>query len=125
MYWAWVIVLYAVRGAAPFDRLDVSLRGVISGYLAGGMAGGAVVGLLWPIAKVRIGAYLTATIAAGFALAGLIIAMEGMPQHWGADTWTVLTVMALGLGISLGGSLWKAASSVSSSSSLPDHTSKA
>jgi hypothetical protein len=110
LYSAWVSIIYALNGTAPFDRVGISPDDAIGLYLGGGAVCGAVVGLLWPLAKSRAGAYLTATIAAAFGALGLGCAMEGMPQHWGPDVWTGLSVMAICAGVGFGGSLWRAAS---------------
>jgi len=110
VYSAWVAVLYVLRGSAPFDRLSTSLGNVVLFYVCIGPICGAIVGLMWPLAKVRVGAYLTSIIASAFLAFGIYFSLQGWPQKWDIHTWMAFPLLTLIFGFAFGNSLWKAAS---------------
>lgn len=52
---AWVLLLRAQAGAAPFDRLNTTLSATVVGYYLGGAVGGLLIGLAWPLRQWLIG----------------------------------------------------------------------
>ncbi len=70
-YCVYVLALYLARGNTPFERVGYSLPTLMGLYVFGGVAGGAIVGVLLPLAKWRLGASLIGALAGlplGFAL---------------------------------------------------------
>ena len=60
---AWAIGVFIVVGAAPFESVGASVLAVTMMYLAGGVLGGAVVGLALPWVRSRVGAYVVGVLA--------------------------------------------------------------
>jgi len=52
---AWVLLLRAQAGTAPFDRLNTSFTAVVVGYYLGGAVGGLLIGLAWRIGRSLVG----------------------------------------------------------------------
>jgi len=52
---AWVLLLRAQEGTAPFDRLNTSFTAVVVGYYLGGAVGGLLIGLAWRIGRSLVG----------------------------------------------------------------------
>jgi hypothetical protein len=72
---AWAIVLFLIRGAAPFEARGTTLGAVVVLYLAGGTAGGVIVGLFLPLARTGFGAAIAGTaafVAVATASAGVL-----------------------------------------------------
>lgn len=109
IYSAWVLVIYFMRGSAPFDRVGASLGVVVGFYLAMGMLGGAVVGVMWPLARWRAGAFGISLLVAFMVTMGALIVLEGSPAEWDPRIWIVVPIMGGAFGLAFGNSLWKAA----------------
>lgn len=52
---AWVLLLRTLAGTAPFDRLHTTLGATVLGYYKGGVTGGLLIGLAWPLHRWLIG----------------------------------------------------------------------
>jgi hypothetical protein len=101
----WVIILAVVQGS-----LDVRIRGreevnvlvAAAVYIGGGGIAGAIVGLLYPLARWRLGAVLVGiTALTPFAL-GIGLSLTGLGQSWEAANTFAAAVVAIGLGGGLG-----------------------
>lgn len=90
VYCVWVLGVYALRGSAPFDRNGVTLPGVLVTYLTVGLLAGAVVGVLRPISRRPIGAYVVGFVAAFPIAAGIAVLVEGLPARWDYTMWLAL-----------------------------------
>ena len=106
----WVVVLYLLRGPEPFENIGIGLVPAIIFYLAGGATAGLIVGLLWPIAKQRVGAYLVSLLTSFVLSFGMGIQLSGNPVTWDYTAWLTLPIMTLVFGLAFGNSIWKAAS---------------
>lgn len=96
-YCAYVSLLYLVAGSAPFDSYGVTLPTVILVYIVGGVLGGAVVGLLLPLARYKVGATLVGILAAIPVVGGAMLSMSGLPPWEPADNFAfVFTTVGLG-----------------------------
>ncbi len=51
----WVLLLRTQAGTAPFDRLHTTPTAIVVGYYQGGITGGLLVGLAWPLHRWLIG----------------------------------------------------------------------
>jgi len=59
---AWVLIVRSVAGTAPFARLHTSLGDVVSGYYLGGITGGSLIGICWPLKRWPIGYVILAIL---------------------------------------------------------------
>jgi hypothetical protein len=111
LYCLWVAGIYAVRGAAPFDRQSVTLAGVLVTYLAIGLITGALVGLLWRFTVRKPIAYLVG-LAAGVPVAiGIAICVRGFPSAWTTSARVTTYVFAVVAGLFIGSEIWRVRSS--------------
>lgn len=95
------IVLFVLSKGAALDHSFSVLGRVIAVYVAAGIVGGAIFGLLQPIVQWAIGAAVLGTIVAIPAYVGMRIAVHGLAAWTRGDTSDVL-VLSLLLG-SIGG----------------------
>ena len=94
-----IMVLGAVAGGHT-GRLWAQL---VALYLAGGLAGGAVVGLLWPVAAGSVlGEGVVGAVAIFPLIAGYLVTEHGWFPHWTSGDWAVALVSSALLG-GLGG----------------------
>ena len=99
------LVITSARGAPTGERsLDVGA--VIAGYFIGGLLGGSIAGLLWPLVTTRTRASLVA-ILAGVPLAKVLsdVANES-PASRGTTNWLVVAGLAIIMGMIGGRYLW-------------------
>lgn len=101
-YSLFVLMLYTFRGDEPFRANEISAPVAVVAYFFGGVAGGAIVGLLRPLTKWRIGAMFVGVAAAVPLFLGLGLAMYGPVSNWGENETFGLVATAVILG-SLGG----------------------
>ena len=98
IYSLFVSAMYLLQGPAYVARYGVTLVSIIAAYLFAGLCGGALLGLLRPITRSRVGAALVGIVACGPASLGFLVAMRGGPRHWDVDMVmsSVLTAVLLG-----------------------------
>jgi hypothetical protein len=84
LYCAYAVVLFVLRGAAPFDAHDVTLRMVLATYVACGIAGGVVYGLLHPLADSLLGRTVLGVLIATLVFFGITVATHGLPRSGAA-----------------------------------------
>ena len=101
-YCVWVGGLYLLGGPEPFSRLGVSLTSVIATYLVGGVAAGAVIGLLRPLSRNDFGAFVVGYLAAVPITAGLMIRLDGWPTAWTVRRWHEFPILVLVFGTMVG-----------------------
>ena len=101
-YVAYVVLLYLRRGNAPFGAYGVRLSTVVLVYVGGGLAAGAIVGLLAPLTSSRLGAVLVATLGAYAVFFGIATAAKGPPWTWGSAEWLAVAILAVLFGLFLG-----------------------
>jgi hypothetical protein len=87
LYCAYVLVLFAFEGPRPFDAHDVSLGAVLLTYVAGGVFGGLLYGLLHPMARFLVGRAILGVAITTLVFVGIGVATEGLPQVWGRRVW--------------------------------------
>jgi hypothetical protein len=87
LYSAWVVLVYALNGSRPFVELGVTLPTVVGVYYAGGVLGGAIMGVLWPRARSRLEATLVGMLIALVVVMGAGVAMYGYPSNWPSASW--------------------------------------
>ncbi len=59
---AWATLVHYLAGTAPFDRLHTSFPAVVAGYYLGGLTGGLLIGLAWPLRRWILGCVLLAVV---------------------------------------------------------------
>jgi hypothetical protein len=104
----YAIVLYALRGQAPFEAIGTSLGQVIASYFAGGILGGAMVGVLWPLARHREGAIVIGIVTAFVVVAAARFASVGSFARWSSDIWVGTIIAAVLLGGLAANFFWNA-----------------
>ncbi len=102
---AWVLLLYLLRGPAPFDRLGVTLWSVLAVYLASGLSAGPIVGAMLPLVRWRLGAVITGILAA--LPVGAAAAMAVVEEAPWSRAHTFVTSMISLFGGSLGGLVFR------------------
>lgn len=95
----YVIGLYILRGSEPFERVGSSLGKTLLAYLAGGVAGGAIVGVLFPFTRHWFGRSVVGILAAFAASLGIGMAMFGPPTGWMASHWFATSISAVFFGV--------------------------
>jgi hypothetical protein len=98
---AYALLLFLIRGHAPFDANGTTLPAVMLAYLFGGILSGVSLGLFLPIGRTRAGAMLLGVLAvfpmyqaAGFAIVGF--------GSWSWDEVIISIVAAVPTGSFLG-----------------------
>ena len=83
------IVIYVFAGQEPFAAYEISLGEALIGYWAGGLLGGAIFGVLRPLARKPFGAIVVGIVVAVPASAAIIFTIdENAP-------WQAVIIMAL------------------------------
>jgi hypothetical protein len=95
VYSAYAVVLYVLRGSAPFESDDTTIWVVLLTYYSAGALGGAVIGALLPLARWRVGRTMLTFLGVSIAILCIEIAMSGPFWHWSGDTWHELMVLTL------------------------------
>lgn len=91
--WATFVRLSSGRG--PFEELGIPYSAVVLSYIAFGVGGGLVLGLLQPFAlKSRTGAALTGGILAFLLYAGYSTIDGSPPWRWSGFMWTVHVIVS-------------------------------
>jgi hypothetical protein len=85
LYILFVVVLYVLRGGAPFSEQHTTFGAVILSYLVCGLGGGAIVGLLIPLTRSRAGLTLVGAITGTFVF--LCIGFIDAGMRWPTHTW--------------------------------------
>lgn len=93
LYSLYAMVLYAVRGNEPFDANEVSVSAIVLAYYGGGLIGGAIAGLLWPLVRWRVGATLVGAVVAFFLFLGIIAAMDGTGAFFRSESYLEAAVI--------------------------------
>ncbi len=107
VYCAWVAIIYATSGAAPFTRQGVSFGRVVVAYLAIGIASGAAVGVLRPFASTRLGAYMVGLVAGVPVAVGIAVCVRGAPRNWDRADMTLLPIFIVAAAWVIGSELRK------------------
>jgi hypothetical protein len=103
-YSAYVILLYAVGGAGPFESRGVSLPSVIGIYLLGGVMGGPIVSYLQPLARSRVGAMMLGVIAMLPLAGATYLAMATASSEFLLEG-VIVTAVLIGAGV--GALVWE------------------
>ena len=107
LYSLYVTLLYLIRGPDPFDANETTLGQVIAVYFAGGIAGGAIVGVLRPLAKWRIGAAVVGVVAAVPVFLGIALSLEGGLSGLDRGAWEAVAFCSIFFGILGGNAMWR------------------
>jgi len=106
LYCAYVVVLFIVRGDAPFDKHNVSLRVVLATYVVSGVLGGIAYGVLHPLAGSLFGRAVLGVLIATLVFSGITVATHGLPSHWGRTVWQQPLILGALFGLPIG-LLWR------------------
>ena len=106
-YTALAVVVFAVSGSRRFDKLDVSLGWVCLVYLAGGFAGGFVLGVFRSALRERNSAFVVSVIAAIPVSIGLTFLLTGHFSNWTMEEWTTSAFLSLLIAVLGMAVLWK------------------
>lgn len=101
------VILYIVDGPRRFEANDVSLLQVLALYWIGGVLGGAILGLLRPLAHRRLGAMLVGSLVIYPSTAGVMTTMAGSPFAWSGRDFAGTVVVATLLGSFYAWWLWE------------------
>ncbi len=102
LYCSYVLVLYVLRGAAPFENYDITLGAVMAGYIASGLLGGVAYGLLNPLRHTLLGKLVLGVVIASLVFFAVTITMSGPPTHWQRLDWEGVGFLGLLFGVACG-----------------------
>lgn len=105
VYVAFATVQLLIGGSEVFTAKDTSYLAVVTAYILGGVAAGAVVGLLRRFAQNPIGAVTTGILASAPVFVGIRIALSGF-QPWSLIVTLSMITLSLGWGIPAGLGTW-------------------
>lgn len=95
-YSAIALLILLLRGQAAFAEADTTFLRVLLFYWAGGLTGGVLVGLLWPLGRSRVGAALLGAIV-GVPVGCMAMLVVTPPSRW-HESVVVAAVLGLILG---------------------------
>lgn len=95
LYSLWVLIVYVFHGAAAFTALDITFGGLVLTYYVTGIAAGALIGLLSPLARSKAGAMLVGWLGAFLVTVGISLNMFGFFTKWVPANWVICAVVAL------------------------------
>jgi hypothetical protein len=98
IYSLFVIGLYVLRGAEPFEEKGITLGATLAIYFVGGLAGGILLGLLRPLTRWRPGSALVGMVAVAPATLAFGLAAFGPMHAWDKDMVISLIITAVVLG---------------------------
>lgn len=101
------LIRYVLQGEAPFLANGTTFVKLAKAYLAGGIGGGLVVGLLRPIARFEVGAFILGILTVFPMYVAISIAMVGPIQSWDGGDWFIAIIASLVAGIFTGNEFWK------------------
>ena len=104
---AYVTILFLVAGQRPFVANGITYGKIVWAYLAGGLGGGIIVGLLRPLTRRRAGGILTGILVATCAYGAIAVGISGWVTRWDTGDWVVLAILGLGGGTYGGNSFWE------------------
>jgi hypothetical protein len=106
LYCVYAAVLFVVRGDAPFEKHNVSLRAVLATYVTLGIGGGIAYGLLHPLARSLFGRAVLGVLIATLVFFGITVATDGLPSHWERAVWQQPLILGGLFGLPIG-LLWR------------------
>jgi hypothetical protein len=106
-YTALAVLIFALSGSSRFDKLGVSLGWLSLVYLAGGFAGGFVLGMFRSALEERDTAFVVSVIAAIPVSIGLTLLLTGHFSNWTMEEWTTSAFLSLLIAVIGMAVLWK------------------
>jgi hypothetical protein len=101
VYSAYVIVVASMQRSIWLDGYGATVYELLLIYFAGGVIGGAVIGVLRPLNSNAAGGALIGALASVPFWVGTLIPVAGMPTRWDKGDWIVLFIL-VGLGALVG-----------------------
>jgi hypothetical protein len=106
LYSLYAIALVALRGQAPANVVGTTLGRVIGSYFAGGILGGAAVGVFCPMSRHRGGATVIGILAAFATIAAIRWSTVGALPRWSTEIWISSIVASVLLGALTANFIW-------------------
>jgi hypothetical protein len=106
IYSVLAMLIFLFTGGRAFEAQGTTLDKVLLAYFAGGIFGGALGGLCWPLATWRWGSTLLGVIAGLPVGIGILMSLEGFVTGWSFDEWFAAIFTGVILGAWGGYSLW-------------------
>ena len=103
---AWVTFLRLAVGTAPFDRLETTYAQVVQVYYAGGLAGGFLRGLLWPLRRSVVGSALLGVVGVFPMYYGFAIQQSPRSEWFSGNTLATALVLSAIVGSCVGTGAW-------------------
>ena len=98
----WITFLRLTAGPAPFERLDTTYAATAALYYAGGLVGGAIVGLLWPLRRSPWGSALLGMLGVFPLYFGVALASSQRSQAFTLENVGQSAVLAFLVGGAVG-----------------------
>ena len=97
----YVLILYALRGPAPFEANETTLSATIAAYYAGLTASGIVLGLVLPLARWKLGAALLGFLALIPLYGVIMFSLHGWNWDYRDTLATVIAALVVGAPVGL------------------------
>jgi len=98
-----------IRDSSSWRERGAHFLSAVAVYTFGGVAAGAVVGLLRPLARNAVGAMLIGIPASAGIFGGILVLGDGVPRHWQKATWVDFATMCGLFGPFFAFLLWRVA----------------
>jgi hypothetical protein len=92
---AWITILYLVGGRRVFEELNTSFLAALISYFAAGIIGGALVGLLQPLARTLVGTMIVGAIASLVVCLSAQTTLKG--AIWTSNRPTLITTILIAI----------------------------
>jgi hypothetical protein len=103
---AWITFLRLTSGTQPFDRLQTTYSATVALYYGGGLIGGLLVGLLWPLHRWPLGSALLGILGVFPTYFGVEVTRTTHTSPFTLDNVAKSAVIAFLVGGALGISIW-------------------
>lgn len=103
---AYVCTLALIHRSVRFDAYGTTVWLVVLCYIASGVIGGLVLGILRPITTILAGAIITGIASAVPFFIAVWVASDGLPRHWKPGSVEGIVLFSVILGGGLGAWRW-------------------
>lgn len=107
IYSVYAMILFAFRGAAPFQAHGTTLVMILLTYYTAGIIGGALLGALVPLTRSLPGLIAVVTLVAWLVYVCTFVTLKGPFWTWSAEQWMDSMILGLLIGPVVGVGWWK------------------
>lgn len=97
VYCGYALILYVLRGSAPFEANGTTFWAVVGSYISGAIIVGILLGFLRPALRSFAGSAIAGFLCAIAVFVCIRIAADGL-HAWSVDDLKVITILSLAFG---------------------------